>query len=149
MTTINKILFPTDFSSSSDFGLHYATSLARDNGATLLIVHIEEPPAVYGGGERYYGVPEPNTAALTTMLNQVKPDDPQVRFEHRLVIGEPAHKIVNMAKEEGVDLIVMGTHGRTGLVRLLLGSVTESVVRNASCPVLTFKAPDKPKGTES
>ena len=149
MTTISKILFPTDFSSSSDYGLHYATSLARDNQASLLIVHVEEPPAMYGGGEMYYGVPEPDTAALTTMLEQVKPDDPQVRHEHRLIVGNPADKIVAVAKEEQADLIVMGTYGRTGLVRLLFGSVAEAVVRRAPCPVLTFKAPELPKGSES
>ena len=149
MTTISKILFPTDYSSGSDYGLHYATSLARDNQASLLIGHVEEPPAMYGGGEMYYGVPEPDTAALTTMLEQVKPDDPQVRHEHRLIVGNPADKIVAVAKEEQADLIVMGTHGRTGLVRLLFGSVAEAVVRRAPCPVLTFKGPELPKGSEN
>lgn len=142
MTAINKILFPTDFSSSSDFGLHYATSLARDNGASLLIVHIEEPPAAYGGGELYYGIPEPDMAALAKMLEQVKPDDPNVQYEQRLATGHPTNKIVELAKEENVDLIVLGTHGRTGFVRLLLGSTAEVVVRTAPCPVLTFKRPE-------
>ena len=138
-----KILFPTDFSTLSDSALQYATTLARDMGAKLVIVHIEEPPAAYGAGEMYYGIPDPDTAALTKMLDAVRPTDAAVPFEHRLVTGEPATEIVELAKEEGVDLIVMGTHGRTGLGRLLMGSVAESVVRRAPCPVFTFKEPHK------
>jgi nucleotide-binding universal stress UspA family protein len=61
--------------------------------------------------------------------------------ERRLVIGDPALEILDEAQESKVDLIVMGTHGRSGLGRLLMGSVAESVVRKAACPVLTVKAP--------
>jgi len=136
-----KILFPTDFSTSSDAALKYATTLARDMGATLVIVHIEEPPAAYGGGEMYYGLPDPDVAALKKMLEAIKPTDPAVTFEHRLVTGQPAREIVELAKEDGVDLIVMGTHGRTGLGRILMGSVAEAVIRRAPCPVFTFKEP--------
>lgn len=138
---LKKILFPTDFSHSGDAALAYATSLARDMGATLLIVHVEEPPAAYGGGELYYGVPEPADDELRRMLSEVLPTDPAVPFEHRLVTGDPATAIVNLAEMEGADLIVMGTHGRTGLSRLLMGSVAELVVRRAQCPVLTIKQP--------
>ncbi len=136
-----KILFPTDFSTLSDGALKYATTLAKDMGAKLLIVHVEEPPAAYGGGEMYYGIPEPDSAALAKMLADVKPTDAAVPYEHRMVTGEPAKEIVELAEEEGVDLVVMGTHGRTGLGRLLMGSVAESVVRRAPCPVFTFKEP--------
>jgi len=135
-----KILFPTDFSTTSDAALEHATTLAREGGARLLIVHIEEPPAAYGGGEMYYGLPEPDNAALLKMLEAVVPADPQVPYEHRMLTGEPAGEIVRLADEENVDLIVMATHGRTGLRRLLMGSVAEAVVRRAKCPVLTFKA---------
>lgn len=140
-----KILFPTDFSTSSDAALKYATTLAKERGAKLSIVHVEEPPAAYGGGEMYYGLPDPDVAALKKMLEAIQPTDPLVPFEHRLVTGLPAREIVELAKEEGVDLIVMGTHGRTGLGRLLMGSVAEAVVRRAPCPVLTFKEPHKAK----
>ncbi|CAL1125018.1 unnamed protein product [Cladocopium goreaui] len=136
-----KILFPTDFSTPSDAGLAHATSLARDTGATLLIVHVEEPPTAYGGGEMYYGIPEPDTAALQRMLEAVVPTDPNVTYEHRLIIGDPATEVVRLANDEHVDMIVMGTHGRTGLSRLLMGSVAEAVVRRAECPVFTFKQP--------
>jgi universal stress protein A len=140
-----KILFPTDFSHASDAGLPLASSLARDTGATLVILHVEEPPLAYGGGELYYGIPEPNTEALQKMLADVKPADPKVPYVHRMVTGDPATEIVRVAEEEQADIIVVGTHGRTGLTRLLMGSVAEQVIRRASCPVLTFKEPRESK----
>jgi len=69
------------------------------------------------------------------------PSDPSVSFEHKLLAGDPAAAIVEAADQENVDLIVLGTHGRTGLTRLLMGSVAENVVRKAKCPVLTVKHP--------
>ncbi len=137
----SKILFPTDFSHASDAALAYATALCRDSGAAMLIVHVEEPPINYGGGEMYYGLPEPDTDALRKMLLAVVPTEPNVRHEHRLVIGDPAAEIVRMAEAEHVDLIVLGTHGRSGLSRLLMGSVAEVVVRKSPCPVLALKRP--------
>ncbi|MBI2480814.1 MAG: universal stress protein [Planctomycetia bacterium] len=136
-----KILFPTDFSHTGDAALALATSLARDTGATLLIVHVEEPPTAYGGGELYYGIPEPATEDLRKMLHKVAPTDPAVPYEHRLVTGDPANAVVRLAEEEGVDMIVLGTHGRTGLSRLLMGSVAEAIVRRAKCPVLSYRKP--------
>jgi nucleotide-binding universal stress UspA family protein len=134
-----KILFPTDFSHTGDAALALATVLARDTGATLLIVHVQEPPMAYGGGELYYGVPNPATEDLEGMLHEIKPSDPAVAHEHRMITGDPATAVVRLAEEEDVDMIVMGTHGRTGLSRLLMGSVAEAVVRRATCPVLTYK----------
>jgi nucleotide-binding universal stress UspA family protein len=139
----NKILFPTDFSHTGDAALELATALARDSGATLLIVHTEEPPMAYGGGELYYGLPNPASGDLEKMLDDIKPRDPDVPCEHRMITGDPASAIVHLADEEDVDLIVMGTHGRTGLSRLLMGSVSEAVVRRANCPVLTVKHPEE------
>lgn len=137
----SKIIFPTDFSSLSDAALAHATSLARDTGAMLLIVHVEEPAVAYGGGEMYYGLPEPSVEAQLKMLHAVVPADPEVPFEHRLLTGAPADAIVQLAAEEYADLIVMATHGRTGLRRLLMGSVAEEVIRHAPCPVLTVRQP--------
>jgi nucleotide-binding universal stress UspA family protein len=102
---------------------------------------VEEPPVAYGGGEMYYGMPDPATEDLRRMLHEIKPADPAVEYEHHLVTGDPAAAVARLADAEGVDLIVMGTHGRTGLTRLLMGSVAEAVVRRAKCPVLTFKQP--------
>lgn len=134
-----RILYPTDFSHASDDGLEYAASLARDMGATLLIVHVEEPPVAYAAGEMYYGIPNPDRRELESMLSAVKPKTADVNCEYRLLQGDPAHEIVTLADEGETDMIVMGTHGRTGLSRLLMGSVAEAIVRRANCPVLTFK----------
>lgn len=134
-----KILFPTDFSTTGKTALETATALARDRGAKLLIVHVEEPPIAYGGGELYYGIEQPDRQELERMLMEVVPTDVAVGYEHRLVMGSPAGAIVHLAEKENVDMIVMPTHGRSGLSRLLMGSVAEEVVRKAKCPVLTVK----------
>jgi nucleotide-binding universal stress UspA family protein len=135
------ILFATDFSTASDAALHHAEALARQAGARLLIVHVEEPPLAYGGGELCYGIPEPDSARIEAMLEAVKPAAPDVPFTHRMGIGDPAAEIVGIAGDEGVELIVIGTHGRTGMLRLLMGSVAEAVVRRAPCPVMVYRAP--------
>jgi nucleotide-binding universal stress UspA family protein len=75
------------------------------------------------------------------MLKAVVPRDPAVSYEHRLMAGDPAEAIVDLAVAEGVEMIVLATHGRTGLMRMLMGSVAEVIVRKAQCPVLTVKAP--------
>jgi nucleotide-binding universal stress UspA family protein len=136
-----KVLYATDFSTLGQTALEMATSLARDRGATLVVVHAEEPPMAYGGGEFYYGIEEPNREELKRMLVEVVPTDPAVPYEHRLMIGSPATAIIEMARQENAELIVMATHGRTGLTRLLMGSVAEEVVRKAECPVLVVKSP--------
>jgi nucleotide-binding universal stress UspA family protein len=135
-----KILFPTDYSHLSDAALEHATTLARETGATLLIAHVEEPPIAYGGGEMYYGIPDPDREEVERMLAAVKPTDPNVAVTYHLLSGDPATEIVRLAEQEHVDMIVMGTHGRTGIGRMLMGSVAESVVRRANCPVMTFKS---------
>lgn len=136
-----KILFPTDFSPSSEAALEMATALARDSGATLLIVHVEELPLATGGAEFLYSIPEPATQQLREMLNEVVPKDPRVPCEHMLLSGDAADAVVETAQNEKCDMIVMGTHGRRGLTRLLMGSVAEAIVRQATCPVLTVKQP--------
>jgi nucleotide-binding universal stress UspA family protein len=135
----SKILLPIDFSSPGQAALEMATSLARDRGAKLIIAHVEELPMAYGGGEFYNGLEEPNRDELKRMLAEVMPSDASVQFEHRLVVGSPASAILHLAAQEGVELIVMPTHGRTGIARVLMGSVAEEVVRKAKCPVLTVK----------
>ena len=136
---MQRIIFPTDFSHTGDAALNMASALARDSGATLVIVHVEEPPVAYGGGEMYYGMPDPPLDEIQRMLTDVKPQDSNIPYEHRLISGDPASAIARLAEEIDADLIVMGTHGRTGLSRLLMGSVAEAVVRRAPCPVLTYK----------
>ncbi len=146
---LQKILFPTDFSHCGDEALELATTLARDTGARLLIVHVEEPPMAYGAGHMYYGPTEPTEKQLSEMLHKVVPKDPKVPYEHHLLLGTPAHEIVAFAEAESVDFIVIGTHGRSGLFRVLMGSVAESVVRHAKCPVATVKHPKHKLADES
>lgn len=136
-----RILFPTDFSHTGDAALRFATSLAKESGGRLIIVHVQEAPLAYGGGEMYYGIPEPTTDELMKMLRDVKPTDVSVPVEYRLVTGDPADAVVRLAEDDGIDLIVLGSHGRTGLTRLLMGSVAEAIVRKAHCPVLVYKEP--------
>jgi nucleotide-binding universal stress UspA family protein len=138
-----KILFPTDFSHTGDAALAFATMLAKESQGQIIVVHAQESPLAYGGGEMYYGIPEPSTEELMTMLHEIKPADPTVPVEYRLVMGVPEEAIVRLAEEEEVDMIVLGSHGRTGITRLLLGSVAEAIVRKAHCPVLVYKQPVK------
>jgi nucleotide-binding universal stress UspA family protein len=135
----HRILFATDFSPASETALEYATALARDSGALLIIAHVEEMPMPYAGGEMYFAQPEYPNPEVRKMLEAVVPLDKSVKFEHRLVMGVAADDIVRVADEEKAELIVIGTHGRTGLMRVLMGSVAESVMRYAKCPVLTVK----------
>ncbi len=136
-----KILFATDFSEHSEEARQFATSLARDSGAMLLIVHAVDyrPDRGLNG---YIEESEATTYARR-QLNETVPADPEVGYAQKLLNGVPGSEIVWCAEEEGVDLIVIGSHGRTGLMRMLLGSVAEAVVRRAKCPVLTVKQPNK------
>jgi nucleotide-binding universal stress UspA family protein len=133
MPLIQKILHPTDFSESSGYAFQLACSLARDRGARLIVLHVMPVPLVQE--KRLY------REEMAEELNRLAARDGQIRVEHRLEEGDPATQILRVAQETGCDLIVLGSHGRTGLDRLLMGSVAEQVVRRASCPVLTVKAP--------
>jgi len=140
MLAIRTVLHPTDFSESSDFAFRLASTLARDYGAQLVVVHVAEPVVpIYGDG---VVVPPPDVdkEPLLVKLQQLLPRDPKVRVEHRLAEGDAATEILRLAKETQSDVIVMGTHGRTGLARIVMGSVAEQVVRKAPCPVVTAKA---------
>lgn len=139
-----KILFATDFSEHSDAARSFATSLARDSGASMLIVHVVEPPPQSADrGVGGYAVEAEDEAASQRKLNEFVPTDPAVSHSHKLLHGSPASEIVKCAEQEGVDLIVVGSHGRRGLMRMLLGSAAEGVVRKATCPVITVKQPNK------
>ncbi len=142
---LNSIMFPTDFSESSDAALGYASVLAAETGATLHIVHVADDSAAYMAG---YGglayVPEFPAELEKEMrgrLDEVKPSKPGVDVKRHYVTGNEVNEIVAFADREQVELIVMGTHGRTGVSRVLLGSVAEGVLRRAACPVLTVKSP--------
>ena len=136
---VTNILCPVDFSISSDSALAYASSIAKEYDAELHIVHIYEEPFAYAEPTTF--VPPADMQPDRERLEKTRPDSPDVRFRHEFIVGHPADKLVDYANKYDIDLIVMGTHGRTGISRLLMGSVAEAIVRRAPCPVLTIKQP--------
>jgi nucleotide-binding universal stress UspA family protein len=141
MLPIRSILYPTDFSESSDYVFRLACALARDYGARLFVLHVTAPPTVVYAGGVVLPPSDRDQDEQWNKLRRLQAPNPVVQVEHRLAEGEPAEAILRVARESQCDLILMGTHGRTGLSRLLMGSVAEQVVRKAPCPVLTVKTP--------
>ncbi len=146
MFPLKIILHPTDFSPRAEHAFRLACSLARDHAARVIVLHVAVPPIV-GYGEGLTPPPDGDWQALKRQLWEIKAPDPRVPIEHRLVEGHPVTEILHVARETSCDLIVMGTHGRTALGRLLMGSVADHIVRKAICPVLTVKTP-LPEGTD-
>ncbi len=142
---LTSIMFPTDFSESSDSALGYASVLAAETGATLHIVHVaDDSPAYFAGYGGFANVPDLPSVIEKEMrakLEQVKPSQTGVKVQRHYLTGAPDSEIAAFADREKVDLIIMGTHGRTGVSRVLMGSVAEGVLRKAACPVLTVKSP--------
>jgi len=141
MLMIRRILHATDYSDLSHPAFEMACSLARDFGAELVICHVSPPPIAAGANGVIVDIPTGEAEQLRARLEKVKPDDPRLSVTHQLLRGDPASEIVRFAAEAGIDLIVLGTHGRGGLSRLLIGSVAEHVLRKAPCPVVTVKPP--------
>ena len=146
---ISSILLPTDFSECANYALSYATSLARKFGARLICVHVVEPVVPTVG---YTGITEP--LPISDISEQLEDSAtrelPKIAeceecsgldVEEVIAHGDASAEIVRVAKERQVDLIVLSSHGRTGLGRILFGSTAEAVVRHASCPVLVVKPP--------
>jgi nucleotide-binding universal stress UspA family protein/quercetin dioxygenase-like cupin family protein len=142
MPGIQTILHPTDFSENSRPAFQAACALARDSHATLLVLHVMMPSVSPLGQSP---PPDPLRPAESqespSQLPWPRPSDPQIRVEHRLAEGDPAEEILRLAEALRCDLVVMGTHGRTGLGRFLTGSVAEAVLRKAGCPVMVVKTP--------
>ena len=147
---LRRILAPIDFSHVSEDALSYATGLAAEMGAEVLVLHAMEPVV-------YAGSPMSPEMSMANYLDEQREAATQslekllARLRQRKVPVEgvvrsgPAYKvIVETAEESKCDLIVMGTHGRTGLGHLLLGSVAERVIRLAPCPVMTVRGTEKP-----
>lgn len=148
MMSTSKILYATDYSELSQWALKYASSLARATGSKLLITHVSEQE-LYPVGELFDEPVEPSPQELA-QLRAVLPTDASVECEHCLLHAppsceniRPADEIVRYAAQEAVDTIVIGTHGRSGLSRLLVGSVASDVMRQANCTVVTIKTPHK------
>jgi nucleotide-binding universal stress UspA family protein len=135
------ILHPTDFSDRSADAFRVARALARDHGARLFLFYAVPVEYPVEGGLYIPADPRTYLEPLAALKEQADGPDMKHPVETRCVKGNPADEIVRLAEEIGSDLIVMGTHGRTGLSRLLMGSVAEAVLRRAACPTLIVKAP--------
>jgi nucleotide-binding universal stress UspA family protein len=153
MLPIRTILHPTDFSYSCRPAFDLACALARDYGAELIVVHAIPPAHVFAPDGIAVPFPTEDRLDVHAQLARLRPADPRVKIDYRVVEDEPPTAILKLAESTGADVIVMGTHGTSGLMRLLVGSVAESVMRKAPCPVLTvrgpFKGPISPTATEA
>jgi nucleotide-binding universal stress UspA family protein len=140
MKRIHTILHPTDFSPGSAAAFDYACDLARDYDAKLIVVFAVGlgVPIAPSGMVMPQDIIELRTQA-ENQLNELKPQGSAIRLDRVIRDGPAPAVILDAADEFAVDLIVMGTHGRTGFRRLVLGSVAEEVVRRAPCPVLLVK----------
>lgn len=148
MIKLEKILCAVDFSEYSLEALKYATHLALKEDAALYLVHIVDSRIYDYGGPIY----EPEPIAMNSMIDQESVDrikgklleivskEMKGNVETVVTFGVPFVEIIKAAKEHDADLIVMGTHGRSGIAQILIGSVAEKVVRKAPCPVLTVKS---------
>ena len=147
---VQRILYPVDFSEATDAGLAPALSLATEFGAELLLLHVLNFPYPYVDPstpafdfEGYYR--EMEQEAREQMDRLVDEDTRAfLRVRSTVLRGTPAHEILDTAQSQQVDLIVMPTHGRRGLDRVLFGSTTEKIVRMAPCPVLTVSPRRQP-----
>lgn len=152
MQTIKKILAPTDLSDMSKAGTRYALEMASSQGAEVItynVVGYEEGPFPPGLEEwvssheelpRVQEIVEERKRLLAKFLRENFAEwIPQAKIRQEVDVGSPYRRIVEKAAEEGVDIIVMSTHGRTGLLHMLIGSVAEKIVRLATCPVLTIR----------
>lgn len=149
MIEMKKILFPTDFSDSSDHAVRYAVSFAQEFDAKLYVLHIVEDVSNAAYFDMLAGPPlqEMYAEMEARAWESVKRAVPETKrsdvdWEPLVRRGAPAIEICHTAEELEVDLVVLGTHGRTGLKHMLFGSVAEKVVRMAPCPVLSVRHPD-------
>lgn len=142
MIRVKKVLYPTDFSSYSNQAYFHALGLAETYGAGLTVVYVYTPgsegPDGVGADRRYW----------KTQLEQIRPANPKIPVSHVMLEGDPAGEIVRYAADAGADVIVIGTHGRTGVDRLMMGSVAEKVMRDAPCSVLVVKLPKGARAAE-
>jgi nucleotide-binding universal stress UspA family protein len=138
--TYRRILCPVDFSEASQRALEHAQRLAAASAAEVVVLHAFDRPETYDAA----GQTRPADPTLRDRLLAIVPESAGVKFRHVLHAGDAGEVICWLAEDQQCDLIVMGTHGRTGLKHLLLGSVAEYVLRHARCPVLVVR--DRPAG---
>jgi len=147
MKLYRRILHPTDFSKASKPAFERAVSFAKQEGAELLLVHVMVPPAPFVGDgyvspKTYEDIEAAARRSAESQMQAVlaRAKKAGVRAVGILAEGAPFDEIVRTAKRKRADVIVIGTHGRTGLSRFFLGSVAERVVQFAHCPVLTVRS---------
>lgn len=149
MINIKKVLLPTDFSENSNYAFDYAVGLAQKLNARLYVLHVIHELIDTTG----FYIPNISLDQLQKDLEKGA-EEMMDKFcgermgdfkdyERMNVIGLPHIEILSVAKEKGIDMIVMGTHGRTGIDRVLFGSTAEKVLKKAPCPVLTVRHPQK------
>jgi len=143
---LERILFPTDFSEGSDEAMRYAAALAKDYQAILYVLYVI--PEIIGAN---WYIPHPSVQEIyqdlevrgkAEMEKYVRRIQGPERVEPLILRGTPYQRILEVARDKKVDLIVMGTHGRTGVDHLIFGSTAERVVREAPCPVFTVRIPE-------
>jgi nucleotide-binding universal stress UspA family protein len=149
MIDLHRILVPTDFSKYSQNALTYAVAFAEKFGAELHLLHVVQDLAVFIPDMIAVAPPvvpsvKEMTAAVYAAFDRLIEQNKLERFTFQRAVreGSPFYEIIRFAEEENIDLIVLGTHGHGGLAHMLLGSVTEKVVRKAPCPVLTVRHPE-------
>ena len=145
MINLKRILVPTDFTTTSEAALSYGIALARAFNAKLVLLNVPADPGAAAEAEYPLGICETMQNAANQRLGELLSRDEvkELKPEYVMRIGHPADEIVKFAAGHGIDLIVMGTHGREGVARVLVGSVAETVVRRATCPVLTIHYPER------
>jgi nucleotide-binding universal stress UspA family protein len=151
MASLERILVPTDFSPGSHAALGYALFLGARMGATLEVLHVYDAVEAMGPDAKVVvegKAPQPlqqllrdRAAGLMDRFVKGVPGIGELPVRTRVEAGKSAEAILRIADKERFDLIVMGTHGRTGLSRLMVGSVAERVIRDAPCPVMTVRVP--------
>jgi len=139
MIHVRKILYPTDFSSYSNQAYFHAVAQAEVHGASLTILYVYNAATEVAEEDRSY---------WQMQLESIRPTNDKIPVTHVMLEGDPASEIVSYARDAGIDQIVIGTHGRTGIERMLMGSVAEKVMRDAPCSVLVVKLPKGASGTK-
>jgi nucleotide-binding universal stress UspA family protein len=150
MLAWRRILVPTDFSETSEAAVRQGVALARSFNASVILLYVGDGPASESTSDFPLGI-DANLpdAERERMLRILAPCDHEtVRPELVVCTGSAAQEIVRCADEREVDLIVMGTHGRSGVRHMLLGSVAEKVIRTAPCPVLVIRGSAAAVGVE-
>lgn len=148
MIILKHILHPTDLSQSSEAALKYACAMAIQFNATLHLINVVEEVAMFAP-VMPFEVPPDFEERRMRFANESLAVLPQKVINHtgdvvrNICTGAPVAEILRYAKENAIDMIVMGTHGHTGLEHVLMGSVAERVVRSAACPVLTVRPVNK------